>query len=373
MTKVLNKSYRGDLDGMRAIAVLSVLFFHYFPDLVTGGFVGVDIFFVLSGYFISRIIFLGLDKDDFSFVGFYKHRILRIFPSLILVVACNIVFAYFWYLPIEWENLGKHLTAGALFISNFLLLSEVGYFDSAAGFKPLLHLWSLSIEEQFYIFFPIFAAFLFKKKNEFPLILALACLFSFVYSVKVLSTSPDLAFYSPLARGWELLFGTLISKVQIDIQQHNKFNRFAFKKHFVKYITSYEYFLAILGVCLIGYSIFALDEYDKFPGYYALLPTIGTGCIIMSQQTLINRIVLGNGALIWFGKISYAMYLWHWVLLVNAKIIFANMLSTWQLISLIVLTIFISWLSTKFYENPIRYGMKKKFMSLTLLFLCLWF
>jgi peptidoglycan/LPS O-acetylase OafA/YrhL len=368
LTAALNKSYRGDIDGLRAIAVFSVMLFHYFPHLITGGFVGVDIFFVISGYLISRIVILDLQKGTFSFVEFYKRRILRIFPALVLMIACNAVFAYFWYLQIEWVNLGKHQAAGALFVSNFLLLSEVSYFDTAADFKPLLHLWSLSIEEQFYIVFPFFAVFLFKKKNKVLTVLALACTLSFIYSIKILSTNPDLAFYSPLARGWELLLGVLISKLQIDYQNNNGFNEFVFRKYFVKHAIMFEHFFGLLGLCLILYSIVWLKDYDRFPGYYALLPTIGTGLILLSQRALISRVVLGNSVLIWFGKISYAMYLWHWILLVNANILLANELSVWQLITLAFLTIIIAWLSTIFFENPIRYSKNKKWSSLILIF-----
>jgi peptidoglycan/LPS O-acetylase OafA/YrhL len=219
MTASLNKPHRGDIDGLRSIAVFSVILFHYFPHLISGGFVGVDIFFVISGYLISKIIFLDLENGTFSFIDFYKRRILRIFPALVLIIACNTVFAYFWYLPVEWISLGKHQAAGALFVSNFLLLSEVSYFDTVADLKPLLHLWSLSIEEQFYIAFPFLAVFLFKMKNYVLTVLALACILSFIYSIKILSIDPDLAFYSPLARCWELLLGVLISKLQINYQK----------------------------------------------------------------------------------------------------------------------------------------------------------
>ncbi|HIE3585867.1 TPA: acyltransferase family protein, partial [Legionella anisa] len=156
--------YRADIDGLRAIAVLSVVVFHVFPKWMKGGFVGVDIFFVISGFLISTIIFEGLEKNSFSFVDFYKKRIKRIFPALVFVLLFCLILGWFALFPQEYKQLGKHVMGGAGFISNFMLWLETGYFDNAAETKPLLHLWSLGIEEQFYIIWPFLVWFVWKKR-----------------------------------------------------------------------------------------------------------------------------------------------------------------------------------------------------------------
>lgn len=203
--------YRPDIDGLRAVAVLAVVVFHVFPDWLEGGFIGVDVFFVISGFLISSIIFENLDKGTFSFSEFYARRIRRIFPALLVMLISSLIFGWFVLLPEELNQLGKHVAAGAGFVSNIVLWNEVEYFDSAADKKPLLHLWSLGIEEQFYIAWPLVVWLAWKKRLNILFLSMVAVLVSMVFNVNVVHQYPDAAFYCPLTRFWELLCGSVLA------------------------------------------------------------------------------------------------------------------------------------------------------------------
>ena len=200
----IHLKYRSDIDGLRAIAVLTVVLFHAFPEWISGGFIGVDIFFVISGYLISSMLFENIDNGTFSFYDFYSRRIRRIFPALLIVLPSLYLFGWFTLFEDEFIQLGKHMVGGASFLSNFFLWNESGYFDNIADTKPLLHLWSLGIEEQFYIVWPIFLCFTWKNRNNFLTIILLIALMSFIINITMVYTNPVGAFYSPLSRLWEL-------------------------------------------------------------------------------------------------------------------------------------------------------------------------
>ncbi|MEI7824499.1 MAG: acyltransferase [Chlorobiaceae bacterium] len=204
-------NYRPDIDGLRAVAVLAVVGFHAFPSWLMGGFVGVDVFFVISGYLISTIIFNNLDKGTFSFSEFYARRIMRIFPALILVLFACLAFGWFALLSDEFNQLGKHIAAGTGFVSNLVLWRESGYFDNSSGTKPLLHLWSLGIEEQFYIVWPLVLWFAWKRKFNLLTITVLVTIFSFLLNIKGIKQDAVATFYSPQTRFWELLCGSLLA------------------------------------------------------------------------------------------------------------------------------------------------------------------
>lgn len=206
-----HSNYRPDIDGLRCFAVLSVIAFHAAPDWIGGGFVGVDIFFVISGFLISSIIFRDLQGNNFSLTEFYIRRIRRIFPALIFVLATTFILSWYLLLADEFAQLGKHMRAGALFVSNLLLWRETGYFDVAAETKPLLHLWSLGIEEQFYIFWPLLLILAHKRRISLLAITLLLSVVSFTLNIHGIERNSVAAFYAPYTRFWELLCGSLLA------------------------------------------------------------------------------------------------------------------------------------------------------------------
>ena len=207
--------YRPDIDGLRAIAVLSVVAFHAFPNWIRGGFIGVDVFFVISGYLISTIIFENLDSGTFSFAEFYARRVKRIFPALLLVLTASYAFGWFALFADEYKQLGKHIAAGAGFVSNIVLWNEAGYFDSSAETKPLLHLWSLGIEEQFYVVWPLLLWLAWKQKFDLLTITIIVALVSFFLNINGVKEDTVATFYSPQTRFWELLCGSLLAWISI--------------------------------------------------------------------------------------------------------------------------------------------------------------
>ncbi len=212
VTIELVPEYRPDIDGLRAIAVILVIGYHAFPNLVKGGFIGVDIFFVISGYLISTILFTNLWNNKFSLSDFYFRRIRRIFPALIVVMGACLAFGWFALLAGEYKQLGKHIAGGAGFVSNFLLWNESGYFDNTGDTKPLLHLWSLGIEEQFYILWPILLLLASQRGVNFLVIASTVAGISF--SLNLISQDGVAGFYSPQTRFWELLVGSALARRQ---------------------------------------------------------------------------------------------------------------------------------------------------------------
>lgn len=208
---LIHPKYRPYIDGLRAVAVLSVLIFHAFPEWLSGGFIGVDVFFIISGYLISTIIFVNINERRFSFVEFYARRVNRIFPALFVVLIFSYAFGWLNLLADDFAKLGKHIAGGAGFVSNLILWNESGCFDKAAELKPLLHLWSLGIEEQFYFVWPLAIFFIARwPKKVLPFILVLAGI-SFGLNVLYINTNPVATFYSPITRFWELLIGSLLA------------------------------------------------------------------------------------------------------------------------------------------------------------------
>lgn len=303
--------YRSDIDGLRAVAVLSVVIFHAFPTVLPSGFIGVDIFFVISGFLISTIILENLDRGRFSLLDFYGRRVRRIFPALAIVLAATAIFGWFALLPEEYKELGKHIAGGAGFVSNLILWQESGYFDSAAEVKPLLHLWSLGIEEQFYIFWPaiLLAAFKFRLP-KLPVILAFAAL-SFVANFVAIHDHPVATFYSPFTRVWELLIGAALAQAMID----GRNDRPSFLGRVANWLSASK-LTALAGAILIGVALARLSPASTFPGWRALFPTVGAALLILSAPKL-----LGNRPMVWIGLISFPLYLWHWPLLAFARII----------------------------------------------------
>ena len=214
-------AYRADIDGLRALAILAVIAFHAFPKSLRSGYTGVNVFFVISGFLISSIVFKSLVRGDFSFREFYSHRIKRIFPALLVVLASCYAIGWFVLLPGEFMQLGKHLVAGIGFVQNFVLWTEVGYFDSASEFKPLLHLWSLSVEEQFYLFYPLIIWGAWRSGLSILMILVVLGLVSFGMNIEGVRRDATMAFFLPHTRFWELLAGGLIAYIYLfNYQDH---------------------------------------------------------------------------------------------------------------------------------------------------------
>jgi peptidoglycan/LPS O-acetylase OafA/YrhL len=350
-----HSSYRPDIDGLRAVAILLVLIYHCFPNFLKAGFIGVDIFFVISGYLISHIVFKNLEKNTFSFKEFYLRRIKRIFPVLIIVLISCLIFGWFFFYPEEYQELATQSSSSAIFLANFELLRESGYFDNAAETKPLLHLWSLSIEEQFYIFWPLLLFLSFKKKYNFLLITLGITILSFLANILIIKNHPEAAFYLPICRFWEIMIGGVLAYLQLHQKQLNP------KNLLISFILKPNNSKAIAGVLLIILSLFLIDRHQQFPGYLALLPCFGTFLIIASgSQSWINRHLLANKLMVGIGLISYPLYLWHWPLISFATVIKGKTPRPELLMGIIFLSFVLAYLSYKFIETPIRTTKKVK-------------
>jgi peptidoglycan/LPS O-acetylase OafA/YrhL len=340
--QLTHPSYRRDIDGLRAVAVLSVLAFHAFPTALTGGFVGVDIFFVISGYLISSIIFENLEQHHFSYVEFYARRIRRIFPALAVVLVFTYIVGWWLLFPEEFRALGKHTAAGAGFLANLFLYMERGYFDSSAEVKPLLHLWSLGVEEQFYIVWPLLLGLVWKRGlGLVGTTLAVAC-GSFAFNLYVLQHDSDAAFYSPFTRFWELMLGGLLAY---------------WKLHRPETSTARDKFAALAGAVLIISALLLINRTRAFPGWWALLPTLGACLIIRAHPgNWFNRTILSNSPAVWIGKISYPLYLWHWPLLSFARIVAGHALGAPARMSALAASFLLAAATYRWIETPIRRG-----------------
>ena len=362
--------YRPDIDGLRAIAVLSVVAFHAFPGWVRGGFIGVDVFFVISGYLISTIIFENLDKGTFSFSEFYSRRIRRIFPALLLVLIACFAFGWFSLLADEFKQLGKHIAAGAGFLSNFILWNEAGYFDNSAETKPLLHLWSLGIEEQFYIVWPLLLWFAWKRKFNLLTITIVIAVASFILNLKGVKQDMVATFYSPQTRFWELLSGSLLA--WFTLYKHDAFAGIESKMvvwlspivNSEKQVSDGKTLanvLSFVGLILLLYGFWRINKGLSFPGKWALVPVLGVVLIISAgSKAWVNRKILSNKLAVWFGLISFPLYLWHWPILSFARIVGGEVPSRNILIAAVVLSIALAWLTFKLVERPLRFGNHSK-------------
>jgi peptidoglycan/LPS O-acetylase OafA/YrhL len=338
----VTEKYRPDIDGLRAIAVGSVIAYHAFPNFFKGGFVGVDIFFVISGYLISGIIVDAVQRRRFSYLDFYIRRIRRIFPALVIVIAATLLVGWYVLLPDEFERLGKHLAAGAGFATNLVLWGEAGYFDVSSDTKPLLHLWSLAIEEQFYILWPLILGLVWRRKRGLLLATLSIATISFAYNVVNVVHDPVAAFYSPLARFWELMLGGILAYL---VRQNGE------------WLAQFHALRAACGLLLICVSVFVLNREFAFPGYWALLPTFGAFLVIAAGFTnWISKYLLGNRLMVGVGLISYPLYLWHWPILVFAKIVKGGLLTPTDRVTAIAASVALAFLTYRFVEYPIRHS-----------------
>jgi peptidoglycan/LPS O-acetylase OafA/YrhL len=339
-------TYRPDIDGLRAVAVAAVMGYHAFPRHVSGGFVGVDIFFVISGFLISGTILRELDAQNFSFARFYARRVRRIFPSLIVVLLASFVLGWVFLIPEEFTSLGKNMFGGAAFSSNIVLLTESSYFDIAAARKALLHLWSLGIEEQFYLLWPLMLVATVRRGRRMPWLIAILLAASFALNIARITTRPDATFYLLDTRAWELLAGCLLAT----ISGVGKGVAFADDRSSI-----FANVCALLGIGLIAASVFGLTHESSFPGWAALLPTAGAFLLISSDGAWFNRNVLACEAAVFIGLISYPLYLWHWPLLSFATVVNGGPPAVSTRAAALVGSIVLAWLTYVAIEQPVRF------------------
>ncbi len=333
--------YRAEIDGLRTLAVLPVIAYHLGIPGISGGFTGVDIFFVISGYLISGIIYRDFLENKFSYLDFYKRRCLRILPPLLIVLISTYFIGYNFLLPHQLVELGKSGVAAILFSSNFFFWSQSGYFDGPAEMKPLLHTWSLAVEEQFYILFPIFLMAALKYvRIKIIYLIVLIIIMSFALSFVGVKVRPNMAFYFLPTRAWELGVGAFlaISSTEKFISSQNKF---------------VVNILSVMGLLLIFIGFFWLNSTKPFPSYNALYPCIGAALIISTGKDAIVGKILSLKPVVYIGMISYCLYLWHWPIIVYTNLLLA--LSPHNKIFFVLVTTFgLSVLSRYLIELPVK-------------------
>ncbi len=349
-------TYRPDIDGLRAVAVLAVIAYHADARLAPGGFVGVDVFFVISGFLISSIIFKNLERGSFSFADFYARRIRRIFPALSVVLVAVLAAGWLTLLPDAYGQLGRHVAAGAGFVSNIVFWREAGYFDKAAEQKPLLHLWSLGVEEQFYLLWPGLMVVCSNIGLNLLVVVVTVAAGSFLLNVMAVHTMPAAVFYLPVTRLWELLLGSVLAYASVSsVSGEDRISRALswYRSRSLRIRDSESW----LGALLLIASFVEVSRLRAFPGWWALLPTVGTFLIISAgMQARVNRHVLSRPALVFVGLISYPLYLWHWPLLSYLRIMtFGDPPAIW-LAAAVAAAFLLAWATYRFLELPVRAG-----------------
>jgi peptidoglycan/LPS O-acetylase OafA/YrhL len=333
-----SRKYRPDIDGLRAIAVVSVLLFHAELGL-GGGFVGVDVFFVISGYLITQVIAGDLARGEFSIAIFYERRIRRIFPALFAMLAFCAVVGWLIFLPRDFEKLGANIVGATAFVSNIFFWEQTDYFDGPAEMKPLLHTWSLAVEEQFYILFPLLLIVARRWFGDrWALLIWPLALASFGLSLWMVAAGPSAAFYLTPFRAWELLLGALLALGAVP-SVRSQLWRDA---------------LSVAGLALILWAVLRFSDQTLFPGVNALFPCFGAAFIIHAGtggSSLAGRL-LGRRPFVAIGRMSYSLYLWHWPLIVFAGYVAIDALSLWQSLGLVALSFAVAALSWRYIEVP---------------------
>jgi peptidoglycan/LPS O-acetylase OafA/YrhL len=346
--------YRLEIDGLRAIAVIPVIFFHAGLQGFSGGFVGVDVFFVISGYLITSIIFSQKQEGTFTVATFYERRARRILPALFVVMAACLPFSWMWMFPEEMKDFSRSLMAVSAFVSNILFWRESGYFVTAAELKPLLHTWSLAVEEQFYVLYPLFLIFIYRFGRRWVVgALLVVFLVSLVGAQWGSSHKPIANFYSLPTRAWELLMGSFIAFIP------NSLHACAVNAGPKR--LSLNQYGSLFGLLLIFFSVFYFNRETPHPSIYTLIPTVGAACVILfaTPITLVGRL-LSSRILVFVGSISYATYLWHQPLFAFARLRTINEPSTLVFVGLTLTAMVLATFSLRFLELPFR---NPKFIS----------
>ncbi len=325
--------------------MLSVVLYHAFPNVLRGGFVGVDVFFVISGFLISSILFSEMTESRFSFARFYGRRIRRIFPALAVCLAAVLAYGFIALMPFELAQVGKHVFFGASFLSNIVLWSETGYFDTASSLKPLLHLWSLGIEEQFYILWPPLLWVAFRIKAPIGKLLFALFLLSFATNIALSINSISADFYLPFSRFWELLAGAAL----------------AWRRE-IPLSAKARSWLSWAGLAALLTSVALFTAKMPFPGWPALLPVAGAMAVLAAgPEATVNRAVFSHRAAVFVGLISYPLYLWHWPLISYALVVrMEKPLTPLMAVALVAASILLAWLTYRFIERPIRFGSHRR-------------
>lgn len=336
-------NYRREIDGLRAVALLPVILYHAGFEQFSGGFIGVDVFFVISGFLITSIILTEKQAGTFSLVNFYERRARRILPALFFVMLACLPFSWFWMLPNQLNGFSESLVSVSLFISNIYFKKDTGYFAATAEEKPLLHTWSLAVEEQYYLIFPALVLLLWRFGRKWLLlVLSLLAASSLLFSELDSSNRTDEIFYDTRGRVWELLIGSFIVILN---SEKIKFNNSANGRQ-----TG-----SLIGLALIVYAIFAFDKSTPFPSSYTLIPTLGTAFVIIfaTPQTIVGK-MLGSKFLVGVGLISYSAYLWHQPLFAFARIRSLIEPSIWLFGLLTLFSFLLAYLTWRYIEKPFR-------------------
>lgn len=339
--------YRPEIDGLRAIAVMPVVFFHAGIEIFSGGYVGVDIFFVISGYLITSIIISELSVKKFSLLGFYERRARRILPALFFMMAVCLPFAWYLFLPHELKGFSQSLVAVSTYTANIYFWISTGYFEIAAELRPLLHTWSLAVEEQFYFLFPILILIGIRWGKKFILFsIIFVALLSLLLAQYLSDAKPSFAFYLLPTRIWELLVGALIAF-------YFEYRQDLVRKRIINELGS------LVGLCLIAYAIFFFDKQTPFPSFYAVIPVLGAALIIVyaNKDTLFGK-MLSFKLIVSLGLISYSLYLWHQPVLAFARAFSGNELTISSLVFLATLVFLVAYFSWKYVERPFRNNKK---------------
>ncbi|WP_313628962.1 acyltransferase family protein [Pseudomonas sp.] len=334
-------AYRRDIDGLRAIAVLAVVLFHFGVPGITGGFVGVDVFFVISGFLITSIIWRERQAGRFSFIDFWARRARRILPALFVMMAATLILGWFLLAPKDYEELGRSAHYQVTFTSNLLFSRQHGYFEAASDIKPLLHTWSLAVEEQFYIVFPLLLMLLSSRLKHWRLALLAVLLVSFGMSVWAVEHQPQKAFFLLHLRAWELLAGAMLA-----VMPKRDWRASPLLAQGVSLVS-----MGLILIAVLGY-----DATTSFPGATALLPVLGVVGLIWAngQQHTWVACLLSSRVMVGIGLISYSWYLWHWPVFVYASYAAVDGLSALELAGLMLLSLVLGYLSWRFVETPFR-------------------
>jgi len=331
-------THRPDIDGLRGLAVLLVVLFHAWPRLLPGGYVGVDVFFVISGFVVTSLVQRQRAAGTFSVVDFFLRRVNRLAPALFLVVAATLGFSVLRFSPTLLALTVSHAAAALGLSANLLLATQGGYFDAAAEVKPLLHLWSLSVEEQFYLLVPLAAVVARLAPRATRPLVILAAAGSFSACVVLTQSSARWAYFMPMTRAWELLAGVLLALFRADAGPMRPVRQLG----------------AVAGLVLVIGAAFGLDANTPFPGAVALLPVVGTVLVIAAgADAMVNRL-LSNTALVALGLVSYPLYLWHWPLLTIGRLMLPRATHLGGTPLLVAASVFFAWATARYVERPVR-------------------